>query len=163
MRLSIARISFLLVITSLTDGTVPTNTKYSIFLNLIFLSSELSFVIATSKTVNGRIIGGSPAAIGEFPHVVAIQVDKKFHCGGFIYNERWVVTTASCVDGFNNLFDRVTVEAGVISLDSPEPSRQLFRIESFHVYDSYDEFLTGPLHDLALIQVRWLIKKRSFI
>jgi secreted trypsin-like serine protease len=130
---------------------------------LIFLSSELSFVIATSKTVNGRIIGGSPAAIGEFPHVVAIKVDKKFHCGGFIYNERWVVTTASCVDGFNNLFDRVTVEAGVISLDSPEPSRQLFRIESFHVYDSYDEFLTGPLHDLALIQVRWLIKKRSLI
>jgi len=84
---------------------------------------------------------------------VAIKVDKEFRCGGFIYNERWVITTASCVYGFKNLLDRVTVEAGVVSLDSPEPSQQLIRIESFHVYDSYDESLTGPLHDLALIQV----------
>ncbi|XP_046439907.1 chymotrypsin-1-like isoform X1 [Daphnia pulex] len=131
MRIS-AAISFLIVITSLTHE---------------------SFVIATGKTVNGRITGGTPAAIGEFPHVVAIKVDKEFRCGGFIYNERWVITTASCVYGFTNLLDRVTVEAGVVSLDSTSvPSQQLIRIESFHVYDSYDESLTGPLHDLALIQ-----------
>ncbi|EFX66677.1 hypothetical protein DAPPUDRAFT_331826 [Daphnia pulex] len=46
MRIS-AAISFLIVITSLTHG---------------------SFVIATGKTVNGRVTGGTPTAIGEFPH-----------------------------------------------------------------------------------------------
>lgn len=81
-------------------------------------------------------------------------MDSKYRCGGFIYNERWVVTAASCVSGFNNVLDRVTVEAGIVYLESTEPSQQLIRVESFNLYDSYNESLTGPLHDLALIQVR---------
>ncbi|XP_057374173.1 trypsin V-B-like [Daphnia carinata] len=122
-----------------------------ILLAISFLNVITAF---KDETAASRILQGVPAAIGEFPYVVAIKVDDKFRCGGFIYNERWVVTVASCVNGFNNVLDRVTVEAGIVSLKMPEPSQQLIRIESFHLYDSYNESLTGPLHDLALIQTR---------
>ncbi|KAK4015937.1 chymotrypsin-1 isoform X1 [Daphnia magna] len=124
------------------------------FLNVITAFQVLSLTSLTDETAASRILNGISVVIGEFPYVVAIKVEGKFRCGGFIYNERWVVTAASCVNGFQNVLDRVTVEAGIVSLQSPELSQQLIRIESFHLYDSYNESLTGPLHDLALIQTR---------
>ncbi|KAI9556499.1 hypothetical protein GHT06_016288 [Daphnia sinensis] len=124
------------------------------FFNVITSFNVLSLTYLTDKTVTGRITNGIPVAIGEFPYVVAIKVEGQYRCGGFIYNERWVVTAASCVKKFQNVLDRVTVEAGIVSLQTPESSQQVIRIESFYPYDSYDEFLTGPLHDLALIQTR---------
>jgi secreted trypsin-like serine protease len=39
-----------------------------------------------------RIVGGSSALPGEFPFIVAIFKDGRFHCGGSIYNERWILT-----------------------------------------------------------------------
>ena len=39
-----------------------------------------------------RIVGGTASLPGEFPFIVAIFKDGKFHCGGTIYNERWIIT-----------------------------------------------------------------------
>ena len=50
-------------------------------------------------TVNGRIYGGALTKVGEHPYVVALKVNEEFRCGGLIYNERWIVTAASCVVG----------------------------------------------------------------
>lgn len=71
----------------------PCSTR--IFNNLKLVSS----ISGIQEIVDGRIYGGTPAKIGEFPYVVAIKVNEEFRCGGFIYNERWIVTAASCVDG----------------------------------------------------------------
>lgn len=38
----------------------------------------------------GRIVGGSYATPLEWPFVVAIYRNGKFHCGGTIYTEHWV-------------------------------------------------------------------------
>lgn len=37
-----------------------------------------------------RIVGGFPAKPMEWPFVIALYRDGKFHCGGVIYNENWV-------------------------------------------------------------------------
>lgn len=58
-----------------------------------------SLISANGSPYDGRVIGGVPAATGEFPYVVTVSVQGSHKCGGFIYNDRWVVTVASCVDG----------------------------------------------------------------
>jgi secreted trypsin-like serine protease len=39
----------------------------------------------------GRIVGGSTAAVGQFPHQVSMRSAAGLHfCGGFIISDRWV-------------------------------------------------------------------------
>lgn len=45
----------------------------------------------------GRIVNGAEAARGEFPWLVSISENDRHICGGFIYNDRFIVTAASCV------------------------------------------------------------------
>ena len=40
--------------------------------------------------------------VGEFPYVADIQVKGVHTCTGFIYNSRWVVTAASCINRYNS-------------------------------------------------------------
>ncbi|XP_022826438.1 chymotrypsin-1-like [Spodoptera litura] len=51
--------------------------------------------------VNARIVGGSPAAIGGHPHMVAMTsgaVVRSFHCGASLISQRTVLTAAHCID-----------------------------------------------------------------
>ena len=45
----------------------------------------------------------------------------------------------------------VTVEAGIVTLDIPEPSQQRLAVFTIRLYDTYNN-ITG-LHDIALVQV----------
>lgn len=47
-----------------------------------------------------RIVGGEVVTDPEaYPYLVSISENSEHICGGFIYNDRWVVTAASCLDG----------------------------------------------------------------
>ena len=48
---------------------------------------------------SGRLVGGTQAAAGDYPFVISLSENDQHICGGFIYNDRWVVTAASCVVG----------------------------------------------------------------
>lgn len=57
----------------------------------------LSICLVASAAPQQRIIGGTAAEEGQFPYIVSITLDKLQHCAGFIYNDRWILTAASCV------------------------------------------------------------------
>ena len=46
---------------------------------------------------SSRIANGTLATSGQFPYYVAVTVNEQHKCGGFLYNDRWVVTAASCI------------------------------------------------------------------
>lgn len=54
-----------------------------------------------SKKVSGnhhRIVGGSPAALGQFPHQVSLREGENDHfCGGFLINSRWIGSAGHCI------------------------------------------------------------------
>ncbi|MFJ2258320.1 S1 family serine peptidase [Streptomyces sp. NPDC087844] len=57
------------------------------------------------------IVGGAPAAQGEFPFMVSLSMG----CGGSLYKKDVVLTAAHCVDGSGNN-TRITATAGVADL-----------------------------------------------
>lgn len=74
---------------------------------------------------DNRIIDAGPeevAVVGDFPYVVSITVNNRHVCGGFIYNNLWIVTAASCVSGYVKSLDthRVTFSFDVLLIDRLE-------------------------------------------
>ena len=96
------RITLLVALLSTIDSIYKFNQQFSailIYVHNILLSNLVGSLISPDEGEIGRILGGTPVAVGEHPYVVAIYIDAKFRCSGFIYSERWVVTSASCLRG----------------------------------------------------------------
>ncbi|XP_055693444.1 chymotrypsin-2-like [Lutzomyia longipalpis] len=50
-----------------------------------------------SEGWEGFIVGGQNAVAGQFPHMASLRSTANSHfCGGFIINNRWVVSAAHC-------------------------------------------------------------------
>ena len=86
------------VLVILISGKDAFNAKIYSFSNnkSLFINSNTG---AAYNRELGRIAGGTQATEGQFPFVVSISWQGQHICGGFIYNDGWVVTTANCVHG----------------------------------------------------------------
>lgn len=131
--------------------------------------------IFTKVTISagiGRIANGSQAAAGEFPWIVSISENAQHICGGFIYNDRFIVSAASCLFGWKSaeiivkelvwldvdcVLDcrktsiNLKVKAGATSLTTPGPYDQNIAVYSFLVHPNYDPITKK--NDLALVLV----------
>lgn len=98
------------------------------------------------------IIGGSDAAIGEFPWQVALRYSDETigaFCGGAILNEKTIVTAAHCVQGLSSL-DFVVI-AGAHSVFDPDNTEQIVPVSSIRRHPTFNpETYDG---DVALLSL----------
>lgn len=100
-----------------------------------------------------KIVGGQPAAPGEFPWQVSLSVawiadpSQAHFCGGSIYNERWIVTAAHCLQNLG--VDEVKVVSGVDPLVSGANRRPIARLIVHKGYDSVSKDNDAALIELA--------------
>jgi len=101
---------------------------------------------------DGRIAGGVTSAPKAFPYYVAVTVNEQHKCGGFLYNDRFIITAASCIADVPGLLPiNVTVTVGAYSLIVPDPNEQYIPALSMKVHESYNA--VTKLNDIALIQL----------
>ncbi|MDG4861033.1 serine protease [Streptomyces sp. T-3] len=70
---------------------------------------------AAGSDPSPTVVGGTPAAQGEFPFMVRLSMG----CGGSLYAKDIVLTAAHCVDGSGDNTS-ITATAGVVDLESPD-------------------------------------------
>ncbi|XP_047347015.1 chymotrypsin-1-like [Vespa velutina] len=97
-----------------------------------------------------RIVGGSRAAIGEFPYQVSLRVNGNHICGGSIISSRHVVTAAHCVNNWVNIPNPYyTIVTGTIYLGN---SGQTHNIASVTVHPRYiGTSQTSWINDVAVL------------
>lgn len=79
------------------------------------VASTLSSPLATGP--ESRIVGGTTAAQGQFPHTASVRNYENVHlCGGFIHRARWIITVAACT--FGRTISDTQVIVGTNSLTS---------------------------------------------
>ncbi|KAG5666387.1 hypothetical protein PVAND_014416 [Polypedilum vanderplanki] len=106
-----------------------------------------------------RIVGGVTARPMEFPFIVAIFKDGKFHCGGSIYNENWIITAAHCCRLFENHY--YEIHSGFLRRLSFSPMIQITKVLEVIIHENYDRITMR--HDIALMKVENQFKFNKWI
>lgn len=128
------------------------------------------FALASAKTIdlavpatlarpdlNTRIVNGSDATLGQFPHQVSLRsVLNKHFCGGSIITNRWVLTAAHCtIDRSPAAF---YIVAGTITISSGGVK---YLIEVNKPHPKYKPSAFG--HDITLLRTQKVIEFNEFV
>jgi|ERR1711915_193623 len=130
--------------------------KTFIFLGLCALASGVPRASKTLFTARarggGRIVGGENAAVGEFPHQIALLyggVGGSLMCGGSLVSENWVVTAGHCCDGMSAR--ELGVSVGSYSLHHSDAGQEDIAVKTVVQHEMYDDYTLE--NDICLLEL----------
>lgn len=151
----------------------------------MFTAFVITSVLLTITTIFGhrRIIGGSPAARGEFPFQVYMSTDDFFtlHCGGAcmflkkhelrdtlyksfiisVLNEMHVLSAAHCFDNKRIKVNKIIVIIGVTDTERSKEYGVKRQINRLKVHEDFNVF-TGE-NDIAFLELNKKVKYSNVI
>merc|ERR1712066_181279 len=89
----------------------------------------------------GKIVGGTEASPGEFPHQIALLrggVGGSLMCGGSLVGENMVVTAGHCCDGQSA--SRLGVRVGNHHLYEDDPEQADIAVKKVMLHEEYDSW-----------------------
>jgi len=89
----------------------------------------------------GKIVGGTEANVGEFPHQVMILrggVGGSLMCGGSLISPNKVLTAGHCCDGQSS--SRLAVRVGAHHLYEEDPGQMDIAVSEVHLHENYDSW-----------------------
>ncbi|SPP87604.1 serine protease nudel isoform X2 [Drosophila guanche] len=112
-------------------------------------SKRVKRAVAKETIGEGRIVGGGYTSALQWPFVVAIYRDGKFHCGGTIYSDRWIISAAHCVIKYAKYY--YEVRAGLLRRSSYSPATQIQPVSHVVVHQAYER--RSMRNDLSLLRL----------
>merc|ERR1712142_650498 len=106
----------------------------------------------------GRIVGGTEASPGEFPHQIALLrggVGGSLMCGGSLVAENMVVTAGHCCDGQSA--SRPGVRVGSHNLYQDDPDQADIAVDTVANHEDYDSWTIE--NDICML---WLADSADF-
>lgn len=101
----------------------------------------------SAKDIEGRVVAGSDAQLGQAPYQISLQGMYGDHmCGGAIIDERHVLTAAHCVYGYNPTYLRVAT--GTVLWQQPDAK---YFVEEYWVHCNYN--FPEYHNDIALMRL----------
>lgn len=122
----------------------------------VALLSFLGVVITATSDHSGRIVGGTDATLAQNPFMVSLRQQNEHFCGGFIFNNRWIVTAAHCVR--SRTVEQITAHMGTNSLTEPGVTQNIIRKE---IHEAYD--WQRVLNNIAMIQTAGVIATTGLV
>ncbi|XP_015608826.1 trypsin-1, partial [Cephus cinctus] len=96
----------------------------------------------------GRIVGGEPTIIENFPHQVSVRINGRHVCGGSIIGKQWIVTAAHCVYGSS--VTKTSIKAGISNLIE---NGTVINAVNIITHEKYDPITTD--NDIAVIELEY--------
>ncbi|KMQ91955.1 cationic trypsin-3 [Lasius niger] len=109
--------------------------------------------------ISSRVIGGSEAPLGSYPHIVSLQYINnriKHFCAGSILNNQWIITAAHCLE--NKTIDNFVVKAGKHNIEIVESTEQTVQVEQIVIHEKYSKLNGIPVYDIGLIKLKTPLK-----
>merc|ERR1719206_1045730 len=100
----------------------------------------------------GRIVGGTEAYAGEFPHQIALLrggVGGSLMCGGSLVKENMVVTAGHCCDGQSA--SRLGVRVGNHHQYEDDPDQEDIAVAKVMLHEQYDSWTIT--NDICLLEL----------
>merc|ERR1712200_25298 len=100
----------------------------------------------------GKIVGGTEAYAGEFPHQIALLrggVGGSLMCGGSLVKENMVVTAGHCCDGQSA--SRLGVRVGNHHLYEDDPAQADIAVKTVMLHEQYDSWTIT--NDICLLEL----------
>jgi secreted trypsin-like serine protease len=107
---------------------------------------------AGAARIQGSVVGGTPAAIEDWPFIAALVVkgqpaDRGQFCGGSVADATHVITAAHCIEGESAPNVQVVVGHGRLA----DAGDDRVQVAAIAVHPSYDG--EGSNHDIAILRL----------
>ncbi|KFV19177.1 Transmembrane protease serine 2, partial [Tauraco erythrolophus] len=122
--------------------------------NVVSLRCIACGLSTKSVKVMNRIVGGSGAALGQWPWQVSLHVQGTHVCGGSIITHQWIVTAAHCVEGQLSDPNSWRVYAGILN-QNEMLLQNGYRVQKIISHPDYDT--DSKDYDIALMKLQTVL------